>query len=165
MNVLVITTDKALSPKYTIHGPMSVEEAIALTREASLVIALVDSMTAKANQGQIERLYSCVANSPLACRKEKQVKTMEYVVGSLLSELVSINSFPEPTRIQHQSFPAEELKRLFHKIPEPLAVAHISDLGEIFYRTHKKNIQLTQFTGLEAAMTDKRWILSDEKNN
>lgn len=147
MNVLVITVDKQnpLLPNYIINGPMSVDDAVALTREASLVIALVDSKTAKANQGQIERLYSCVSNSPLACRKEKQVKTMEYIIGSLLSEIVSINSFPEPVRIEHTSFSANEFIRDFKKIPEALASAYIKELGEVFYKTHKKNIQLEQF--------------------
>lgn len=147
MNVLVITVDKQnpLLPKYIVNGPMSVDDAVALTREASLVIVLADSAMAKANQGQIERLYSCVSNSPLACRKEKQVKTMEYVIGSLLSEIVSINSFPEPIRIDYSSFAANEFMRDFKKIPEALASAYIKELGEAFYKTHKKNIQLEQY--------------------
>ena len=58
MNVLVITVDKQnpLLPKYIINGPMTVDEAVALTREASLVIILADSAIVKANQGQVERL-------------------------------------------------------------------------------------------------------------
>lgn len=147
MNVLVITVDKQnpLLPKYIINGPMTVDEAVALTREASLVIILADSAIVKANQGQVERLYSCVSNSPLACRKEKQVKTMEYVIGSLLSEIVSINNFPEPIRIDYSSFAANEFIRDFKKIPEALASAYIKELGEAFYKTHKKNIQLEQY--------------------
>ncbi len=147
MNVLVITQDNTtpLIPKYVVNGPMTIDEAVELTKEAALVIILTDSATAKANQRQVDRLHQCVANSPLACRKEKQVKTMEYVVGSLLSELVNINSFPEPVRITHKSYAETEIKRALPKMPEALALSLIGDLGDSFYRTHKKNVQLVEY--------------------
>lgn len=124
---------------------MTIDEAVALTKEASLVIILADSAMAKANP-ETEKLLSCVSNSPLHCRAEKQIKTMEYVIGSLLSEMVPVSSFPEPTRIDHVSFSNSEFIRDFNKMPEALAVATIGDLGEIFYKTHKKNIQLPEYT-------------------
>lgn len=147
MKVLVVTQENTnhLVPKYTITGPLTVDEAVAFTREAYLVLILADAKTAKSNQEQVTKLQECVANSPLHCRGEKQVKTMEYVLGTMLSSIVPVSAFPEPTTINYKSSVLSEVKSEFASVPEALAQATINDLCEIFFSTHKKNPQVRQF--------------------
>jgi hypothetical protein len=95
MKGLIITTDEL--GKYHIHGPLSGEEAAKMTREACLVILLCDLQTTKDKKDQYNLFLECVANSKLRCRPEKQIKTMEYVIGTELSKLVSIQDFVEST--------------------------------------------------------------------
>jgi len=95
MKGLIITTDEL--GKYHIHGPLTAQEAAKLTREAHLVILLCDLQVTKENKEDFKLFHECVANSKLRCRPEKQVKTMEYLIGTELSKLVSIQDVVEPT--------------------------------------------------------------------
>lgn len=95
MKGLVITADEL--GKYHIHGPLMADEASRLTREASLVILLCDLQTTKEEKDQYSLFLECVANSKLRCRPEKQIKTMEYIIGTELSKIVSIQDFVEST--------------------------------------------------------------------
>lgn len=102
MHALIITLDTSknpLLPEYKISGPFTGPEAAAFTKEAYLVILLCDSTTAKRNKDEYALFLSCVSSSPLKCRKEWQIKTMEYLIGTTLSEMVSVSAFPEPVRI------------------------------------------------------------------
>ncbi len=102
MKGLVITLDKT-NPLLPVYQAKIVDssEAPSYTREAYMVIALCDSHSLKQDRVSHSRFLECVANSPLKCRKELQVKSLEYVLGTHLSELVSIESFPEPSRIKY----------------------------------------------------------------
>lgn len=95
MKALVITLDDL--NKYHIHGPLNSHEASKLTREAHLVILLCDAGIAKREKEDYNRFLECVSNSKLRVRKELQVKTMEYVTGTIFSHLVSIQDVPETT--------------------------------------------------------------------
>lgn len=95
MKGLVITVDDL--GKYHIHGPLTAEEASKFTREACLVLLLCDLQTTKEEQDQYKLFLECVANSKLRCRPEKQIKTMEYIIGTELSKIVSIQDFVEST--------------------------------------------------------------------
>lgn len=116
MKGLVITLDKTnpLLPVYQIKIVDS-NEAREYTREAYMVIALCDSRTLKQSRPEYDKFLDCVSNSPLKCRKELQVKSLEYVLGTHLSELVSIESFPEPSRIK---FLIEELHEASPEVNE-----------------------------------------------
>jgi hypothetical protein len=147
MKVLVVTQDNQnhLVPKYVITGPLTVDEAVSFTREACLVLILADAKTAKAHQDQVDKLQNCVANSSLHCRGEKQVKTMEYALGTILSSILPVSAFPEPTTISYKSSALTEIKSEFNSLPEALSQAVINDLCEIFYTVHKKNPQVRQY--------------------
>jgi hypothetical protein len=107
MNALIVTVDNSTYfPVYKISGPMTGQEAANFTKEAYLVILLCDAKTARANKEEYDKFLTCVSNSPLRCKKETQIKSMEYLVGTTLSELVSIESFPEPVRIKFENFNA-----------------------------------------------------------
>lgn len=107
MNALIVTVDNSTYfPIYKISRPMTGQEAANFTKEAYLVILLCDSKTAKSNKEEYERFLSCLTNSPLRCRKENQIKSMEYLLGTTLSELVSVESFPEPVRIKFEGIDA-----------------------------------------------------------
>lgn len=97
MKALVITLDEF--NKYHVHGPLTSQEASRLTREAHLVILLCDSMTAKREREDYNQFLECVSNSKLRVRKEAQIKTMEYVTGTIFSHIVSIQDVPETTII------------------------------------------------------------------
>lgn len=95
MKALIITFN---GDNYVVNGPLSAEEASVLTREAYLVILLADSKTAKEDK-DYNVFLECVANSPLYCRAERQIKTMEYIIGMSLSSFVKSSDFELPTKV------------------------------------------------------------------
>lgn len=111
--LLIITDGPVHTPIYKVVGPITSQEAALYTNKAYMVILLCDSKTAKADKDSYSKFLSCVENSPLRCRKELQIKTMEYLIGTTLSEMVSIQSFPEPTRVVF-----EEVHETFNKTDE-----------------------------------------------
>lgn len=97
MKALVVTYN---GNTYTTHGPLNVEEATSLTREAYLVILLCDLEAAKKDE-DYSKFQECVANSPLYCRAEKQIKTMEFIIGMSLSSIVKPSEFEAPTKVSY----------------------------------------------------------------
>lgn len=99
MKALLVTIDTL--GKYHIHGPLTSDEALSITREGIMVILLCDYKTSKSPQYKDDytKFLECVSSSKLRCRKEHQIRTMEYFIGTELSYLVGMDAMPEPTII------------------------------------------------------------------
>lgn len=99
MKALLVTIDSL--GKYHIHGPLTSDEALSITKEAILVILLCDYKTSKSpqNKEDYSKFLDCVSSSKLRCRKEHQIRTMEYFIGTEINYLVGMDAIPEPTII------------------------------------------------------------------
>lgn len=97
MKALLVTIDEF--GKYHIHGPLTSDEALSITREGILVMLLCDYKTSKSpqNKDHYTKFLECVSSSKLRCRKEHQIRTMEYFIGTELNYLVGVDGMPEPT--------------------------------------------------------------------
>ncbi len=97
MKALIVTFDKD-NGNYVVSRPATAVEAVSYTNEAHLVILLTDATTAKSHP-DYQIFLKCVSNSSLYCRPEKQIKTMEFIIGNTLSSIVKSSEFEVPTKV------------------------------------------------------------------
>lgn len=118
MKALLVVCNELLR-KYEISGPFEYEickEQVALLDKrqeyTQMIILMCDGRTKNQNKDLYEKYLRLLDSSKLRCRKEAQVVTMEYFIGSHLSQYVSIESFPAPTDITYDdTFAPREVKK------------------------------------------------------
>jgi hypothetical protein len=102
-------TCSELFNKYTVYGPVDGDEALEITRRLDpvqykesvyLVILLCDAKTKNQHKPEYEKFLKCAETSKLRCKKEAQVVTLEYLVGSHLSMYMNPDQFVPPTNIE-----------------------------------------------------------------